>query len=156
MHFPIIKLEKIDTKVEDFDIDLPEEDPCLLSYTDYYGEIYNPEDRKNVINSVWLANLLDGYATIDTEAEAITFLNEDIIRGNFKKYLKRITSHLVELAKKEKLTSFDFRWAGIEYQDNSTIFCFENYCQKSFEFIADAFYHAGETWKIGNIFDAHF
>ena len=156
MHFHVIKFEKIDTPVEDFDTELPYEDPTLLRYTDYYGEIISAEERKAVINSVWLKDLFDGVATIDTKAETITFLDEKTIKKSFKEYLKGLTSEMADKAEKEKLSGFEFRYAGVEYKGAPTLFCIDDYVQTSFSFIEDAFYHANETWKFGNIFDAHF
>lgn len=154
MHFPIIKLETIDTPVSDFEINLPAEDPCLDTYTDYCGDLYNTEDRKAVINSDWLKRLFDGFATINTEDETITFLDRNTIERNFREYLKELTHKLADEADKEELSGFMFRWAGVDFRDFPTLF-YLDYVQTSFSFIEDSVYLAGQTYKIGNIFDAH-
>ena len=155
MHFPLIKFEKIDTPIEDWDIDADPESITLQANTDYYGELYSKEDRRDIIESEWLKNFFDGIATIDTKKETITFLNPDVIDTAIKNYLIHTISDLYVEAKKEKLRGYDLRCSGEYYKDCWSLFNIDNYWQTSFDFICDAHYHAGETWRIGNIFDAH-
>ena len=153
-HFAIIALERIETEKEDFMKELPYDDYTLNAHTDYFGDIYTEEERKAVIKSKWLKNLFDGYAEIDTKKETITFLDRETIRQNFKSALKDIVGDLYAKAVAGELSGFEFRYAGIEYKEHATMFYLD--CgYTSFQFIEDAVYYAGETFKIGNIFDAH-
>lgn len=156
MHFPIIRLEKADTPEEDWTIDLPYEDSTLARYTDYAGELYTPDERKNVIKSIWLKDLFLGYADIDTKKETVTFYSKEKCADSFAKYLREKTEELYHLADIHKLSGFKLRWAGVEYKDCSALFYIEDYVRTSFDFMDDARYFAGETFKIGHIFDAHF
>lgn len=173
MHFPIITIESLETEKADFMTDFDYEDPVLNANTDYYGIKYCEEKRRDVINSDWLSNLLKGYATIDTEKETITFLDADTIRANFTKYIRDLAQKLVdemnaELGKEKASCSFlgyKFRNAGEEYRGYDadgkiadwgySTFFYDGYGMTSFAFIENAIWHAGETVKIGNIFDAH-
>lgn len=155
MHFPIIKLEPIDLAREDWDRDLGYEDSTLNMWTDYYGQIYRDRERESVIKSEWLKKLLDGVATIDTEKETITFLDAGTIRQTFREYLLELTTRLHEEAERGELRGFELRYATVEYKEYDTMFYIE--CGYTcYEFIENAAWHAGETWRIGNIFDAHF
>ena len=157
MHFPIIALEKIDTPVEDWAVDLPYDDATLHRFTDYAGELYSDEERKRVINSEWFKNLFDGYADVDTEKETITFYSVEKCAESFKRYLREKTEELYNLALDNKLTGFELKWSGVEYNHYPELFYVDgSYVQTSFDFIDDARYYAGETLRIGNIFDAHF
>jgi len=155
MHFPLIKFEKIDTPIEDWDIDVDPESVSIQANTDYYGELYNAEERRSIIESKWLKNFFDGIAIIDTEKETITFLNPDVIDTTLKNYLIHVTSDLYVEAQKKKLRGYSLRSAGKYYKDCISMFNIDDYWQDSFDFIDDAHFHAGETWMIGNIFDAH-
>lgn len=155
MHFPIIKLEPIDLAREDWDMDLGYEDGCLNEYTDYYGEIYSPEDRRAVIESKWLKELLDGIATIDTEKETITYLDKQTIQNTLDDYYLQKATELFEKAGQQRIRGYDFRSAGERFRDFYTLFV-EDYGKTSLSFVEDALYYAGETRQIGNIFDAHF
>lgn len=155
MHFPIIKLESLETSKADFSEDLGYEDPTLNRYTDYYGEVYNNEDRKAVIKSKWLKELFEGIATINVSKGTIRFLDKDTIRRTFSEYLLDLTNKLYISAEAGELTGYGLRLSAVEYKDSPVMF-FMEYGYTSFEFMEDAVWHAGETWKIGNIFDAHF
>lgn len=153
-HFAIIKLESIETEKKDFSQELPYDDATLNEHTDYYGDRYTEDERQNVIRSKWLQELFDGFAVIDTKKETITFLDGKTIRSNFQTALEEITKDLYEKAVAGELTGFSFRYAGIEYKEHATMFYLDR-GYTSFEFIEDAEWHAGQTFKIGNIFDAH-
>lgn len=155
MHFPIIKIEPINLAREDWDIDLNYEDSCLNEHTDYYGEIYSPEERRRVIESKWLKELLEGIATIDTEKETITYLDKQTIQNTLYDYYVQVARELCEEASKQRVSGWDFRNAGSRFRDFYTLFM-ENYGKTSLQFVEDAVYYAGETRQIGNIFDAHF
>lgn len=155
MHFPIIKIEPIDLAREDWDIDLDYEDACLNEHTDYYGELYDPEARREVIESVWFKKLLKGIATIDTEKETITFLDKETIQNTLDDYYAQTARELCEAASKQKVSGWDFLVAGSRFRGFYTLFM-EDYGKTSLQFVEDARYYAGETRQIGNIFDAHF
>mgnify|MGYP007069845489 CR=1 FL=1 len=155
MHFPIIKIEPIDLAREAWDFDLDYGDECLNEHTDYYGEIYNDEDRRDVITSDWLRELLDGIATIDTEKETITFLDKQTILNTLNDYYLEQAKTLFEKAAQQRISRDDFRKAGERFRDFNTLFV-EDYGKTSLDFVGDAEYNAGETVQIGNIFDAHF
>lgn len=156
MHFPIIRLEKPETEKQDFTEHLPYDDYTLLSHTDYFGKVYNATERQHVIRSAWLADLFKGIAILDTEAETITFLDDKTVTATFKDYLKELTESLAEKAEKGTLSGYELKMAGKEYKDCGILFCLpEDYVQTTMDFIDDARYMAGRTYKIGNIFDAH-
>ena len=159
MHFPIIVIEKLDTPIEDWVLSLDYEDRCLLEHTDYYGDMYLPEDRKAVIESDWLKNLFDGIATVNPNAETITFLDEKTICHTIREWFVNEAEHLSHMAKAGRVSAFDFRYAGEHWRDFFTLFynCTESeYGQTSMDFIENSVYLAGQTVRIGNIFDAHF
>lgn len=155
MHFPIIKIEPIDLAREDWDIDLDYEDACLNENTDYYGEIYPPEARREVIESEWFKEMLEGIATIDTETETITFLDKPTIQNTLYDYYLQSAKELLERASQQRVYGYDFRSAGSRFRGFYTLFM-EDYGKTSLDFVEDAQYYAGETRQIGNIFDAHF
>lgn len=155
MHFPIIKIESIALAREDWDIDLSYEDSCLNEHTDYYGEIYSPEDRREVIESNWLKEMLDGIATIDTEKETITYLDKQTIQNTLYDYYLQKATELFEKAGQQRISGYNFRSAGERFRDCYTLFV-EDFGKTSLDFVEDALYYAGETRQIGNIFDAHF
>ena len=154
MHFPIIKIESIDLKREDWTTDLDLDDACLNGHTDYYGDIYRPKARREVIESKSFKEILDGIATIDTEKETITFLDAGTIRQTLREYLLELTTKLHEKAARGELQGYELRGATDEYKECYTMFYIER-GYTCFEFIENAKWHAGETWQIGNIFDAH-
>lgn len=151
MHFPIIKIEPIDLARKNWDIDLDCEDPVLQENTDYYGEIYSESERREVIESSWLKKLFEGIATIDTEEETITFLNSDTISTTLNEYFHDCANELFAM---EELSGFDFRQVGICFRDYATLFVIEH-GMTSVQFVEDAIFRAGKTFRIGNIFDAH-
>lgn len=155
MHFPIIKLEPIDVPSEDWCTDLSYEDSVLNENTDYYGELYNDEDRRNVITSEWLEELLDGIATIDKKKETITFLDKDTIKRTLNAYYSELTSELHDKAESGNLEAYDLRRASKKFRDDETLF-YIDWGFTSLDFAEEAMYRAGETYKFGNIFDAHF
>lgn len=155
MHFPIIKLESLETEKADFETSLDYEDSTLNMWTDYYGELYTDSEREKVIKSNWLKEIFDGVATVDTEKETVTFLDSGTIRQTFREYLLELTTKLHEEAERGELRGFELRYATVEYKEFDAMFYID--CGYTcFELIENAEWHAGETWKIGNIFDAHF
>lgn len=161
MHFPIICIENVATPKEKWHE--PDcEDACLNEYTDYYGEQYSEEERKEVINSAWFEDLFQNIAVVNKEKETITFLDPDILEKNIQKYLKIQAMQLVVKAEEKGLRVYDFWKAAAQYRGYDTLFydCSDSsgygYGKTSMDFIEDSTYHAGQTVKIGNIFDAHF
>lgn len=155
MHFPIIKIEPIDLAREDWDIGLGYEDATLNEHTDYYGELYSPEDRKAVIESKWFKELFAGIATIDTEKETITFLDRGTIEKTLQDYYLEAAKSLYYEAQKERVSGYSFRSAGERFRDFYPLFV-EGYGMTSLQFVENAPYRTGQTVQIGNIFDAHF
>lgn len=159
MHFPIIAIEKLDTPIENWVKSLDYEDQCLLEHTDYYGNMYLPEERKAVIESDWLKNLFDGIATINPNAETITFRDADKIEETIQTWFVNETAHLSYLAHAGECRAYDLRSAGEHFRGNWTLFydCTDS-CEiglTSMDFIEDSVCFAGQTVRIGNIFDAH-
>ena len=154
MHFPIIKLEAVETRPEDWDTSLNEEDSVLCENTDYYGSIYSEEDRKNVINSSWLWNFLRGIANLDVEKETITFLDKDIVEKTIQDYLVERLDILKDRAVEGKLRLYELRSLATDFRDCSTLFYYE-YGMTSFDFVDEGRYMPNTTFRIGNIFDAH-
>ena len=155
MHFPIIAIEEMDTSREDWITELNYEDAVLCENTDYFGEMYNAQERLKVIRSEWLKNLFRNYATIDARKGTITFFDNDTCYVRFKNYLKRLTKSLHERAERDDLSAYEFRLAGKDYEDYSVMFYKQGYGYTSFMFLEDAHYYGSRTFRIGNIFDAH-
>lgn len=155
MHFPIIILEEPSTNVEDWSIDVPYDDACIREHTDYTGDMYTPAERYDVINSTWLKELLDGFATLDTEQQTITFLDKETCFKHFQSYLRETIENLHEKADAGELRGYQMYLASQEYKGFSTLFVTDGYAQTSFDFADDAPYRAEKTYKIGNIIDAH-
>ena len=156
MHFPIISLEGVDTTVGEWGTSLPYDDPTLLEYSDYAGDLYNKRDRSDVIHSRWLKDLFSGYAVIDDDKETIIFNDADTIRRTFREYLKDETRRLNGMAEDNDLSGYEFRSAGVRYNDCDAMFYDGCMVYTSFQFIEDAVYLAGKTFRFGNVFDAHF
>ena len=153
MHFPIIKIEPIDLEREDWDIKLFRKDPVLKGNTDYFGEIYSESERRQVIESAWLKKLFEGIATIDTKEETITFLDRDTISTTLNEHFHDCANSLFAM---EELSGFDFRQVGRHFRDYYTLFVGVEGCgMTSVQFVEDAVFRAGNTFRIGNIFDAH-
>ena len=154
MHFPIIILEDPNTDVDNWDINI-DNDACIESHTDYIGDIYNKQERNDVINSIWLSDLLDGFATLDTKEETITFLDKEKCERRFKDYLEDIAKNLYEKAQDGKLDYYDLVDIGYHYKEYWSLFVVETFAETSLNFIYNAQWRAGKTYRIGNIFDAH-
>lgn len=154
MHFPIICIEEMSTPRKDWVNVLPYDDRTLNEHTDYYGEMYSPSERLEVIRSHWFKTLFEGYATIDAKKQTITFFDRETVERRFKDYLLNVTEELYEKAKCHNLRAYELRLAGSEYKGYYILF-YKDYGQTSFDFIDDAKYMAGQTYRIGNIFDAH-
>lgn len=155
MHFPIISLEDMSVDKADFMSDIDYEDSVLNAHTDYYGEIYTEEERRRVICSRWLADLLFGIATIDTEAETITFLDAETIESTMRQYYIEITKRLYEQAEDGELRLYDLEEAAECFRGCDALF-YKEYGMTSMMFVREASYYAGQTLKFGNIFDAHY
>ena len=157
MHFPIICLENVDTPVEDWVDCLPYDDKTLQEHTDYYGEMYNAEDRKNAIKSSWLTMFFHDFADLDVEKETVTFKDEKTCDRHRMRYYRELAEELYDKAQDNHIRWYDFYQAANEYNDNSILFYLadDGYAQASMPFVDDCIYHAGKTYRIGNIFDAH-
>ena len=155
MHFPIIVIEDIDVPKEAFITKLDYDDRTLCENTDYYGDIHEKKVRKTIISSDWLEDFLDGIATIDVKNETITFLDKETIKENFQNYLLEAAKALCRKGREKKLSVFDFWTASRRYKDYPVLF-YWGHGLTSLDFVDDAALHAGKTFKIGNIFDAHF
>lgn len=154
MHFPIIILENPETDVDNWQTVL-DGDACIESHTDYTGDLYNEQERKDAINSPWFSGMLDGFATLDTEKETITFFDQEKCKRRFNDYMEYVTGNLYKLAQEHKLNVYDLKDAGDFYKDYWFLFVVESFAETSFEFIYNAQWRAGKTYRIGNIFDAH-
>ena len=160
MHFPIICIENMATPKEYWH-EPDREDFCLNKHIDYYGEQYSAEERKDVITSGWLERLFDGIATVDSDAETLTFKDAKTIRFTIQDWFTDETERLHKMAVAGRLNAFDLRTAGEEFRGCLTLFynCMEDtgccYGLTSMDFVEDAKYFAGKTVAIGNIFDAH-
>lgn len=156
MHFPIIAIENLETKKADFVKSLNYDDATLNRWCDYYGEPYSEEDRKEVIRSKWLKALFDGIAVINEEDETLTVLDRETVENTIKEYLINLTEDLHYKAEKGELSIFDIRFAAKEYKGYCTLFYVNGYGQTTLEYIEGTQWLAGRTFKIGNVFDAHF
>ena len=161
MHFPIICIENMATPKEQWHE--PDcEDRVLNEHTDYYGEQYSDEERKDVITSDWLKELFAGIATIDSDAETITFKDRNSINYAIQDWFTEKAKKLAQKAEEGRCRAYDFRTAGEDFRGYWTLFydCSEDnvysgYGRTSMDFVEDSVYLAGKTVAIGNIFDAH-
>ena len=139
MHTKIIRIESLDLPREDWKDYLDEEDETLLANTDYFGDMYDEEERRQVITSNWLKELLDGIATIDTDAETLTFLDKETIQKTLRDYYLSMAKKIMEEAENNCLSGYSFREAGRCFRDFSTLF-YTCYGQTSLDFVEDALY----------------
>ena len=158
MHFPIIVIEDVDNLPINWCRDLPIDDKTLQEHTDYYGEIYTPSERKEVIKAKWFTDFFDGFADVDTKKETITFKDKDTCRKHLMDYYKELAEELYDKAQTESIRGYDFYCAAMEYKGYPELFYLakENYAQTSADFVGDSVYMAGKIYRIGNIFDAHY
>ena len=157
MHFQIIQLDTI--PIEQMKYPHTFDDATILAETDYVGDEYNSEDRKNFIKDI-LPNFFEGIATVDPEAETITFLDKDTIKKtileHFKECISIIERHADDIEFRDKAVwhvGHAFRTFG-KYYKFHYLFYHQGYAQTSMDFIEDYAYHP-KVMYIGHIIDAH-
>lgn len=161
MHFPIIVLEALDAKTEDYTSDVwSEYDTTLLHWTDYTGDVYNEEDRKRVLNSDWLIEAFKGFVTIDKRNETISFLNNQAdLREAFQDLQMQLACELANKAENKELSDCELRFPTRSVRDCYAMFYISsseyNYTLTLYDLLAESPYLAGKTFKFGNIIDAH-
>lgn len=154
MHFPIIEI--LSEGQERGEYSHMYEDATLNYFTDYYGEEYTEEDRKDTIKSEWLEEFFEGIAKVDPEKETITFLSNTEIANTLHRYYFDLLERLAEVKTGVCMLFYQLRLAGTEYRDNPVMFWKDGCGHTSMGFIEDATFYAGQTFKIGNIYDAHY
>lgn len=157
MHFPIIQLSNCPLEKEDyFSMFSVCEDSTIQAWTDYVGDAYSDQERKELIRSSWFKNFWEGIAVVDTEKETITYLDEETIKHTLNaEYHKKIDSIQKTLTEGRMHSAWEFRNEGNQWRDCDSLF-FDDYGMTSMRLIEDAHYNAGETFYIGGILDAHF
>lgn len=157
MHFPIIQISDCPLEKEDY-ISMFSvcEDSTIQAWTDYVGDEYSEQKRKELICSSWFKQLWDGIAVVDTEKETITYLDVETIYRTLKaEYQKKIDSIQESLESGTMCSAWKFRNEGYRWRNFCSLF-FDGCGMTSMELIEDAPYNAGKTFYIGGILDAHF
>lgn len=157
MHFPIIQLDTV--PLSEMKYPHTFDDATILAETDYVGDEYNSEDRKHFIQDV-LPGFFEGIATVDPEAETITFLDKDIIKRTIISHFKECISIIENKLDKVEFTNepvwqvgHKLRMSG-KYYKTEWLFYHQGYAQTSMDFIEDYVYHP-KVMYIGHIIDAH-
>lgn len=154
MHFPIIEILG-EGEERGYSIHGMYEDTTLNYFTDYFGEPYSKTEREDVINSGLFADFFKGIATVDPEKETITFLSRETIVGTLHDYYVNLVNNLAAPATSISELFSELRFAGEYYKGDSMMFIFAGAGKSSMQFIEDAPHLAGQTFKIGEIYDAH-
>lgn len=152
MHFPIIEIcsdeEQFGQSIYD--------DPVLNYRTDYYGEEYSEEERKEALNDV--RDYFSGLAEVDPVEGVLRVHDADTIRKTLVDYHEKLLERLSETDYSQRglyAMFFDLREAGNNYKGSDMLFFYDGYGYTSMQFIEDLVFHAGETLYIGTIYDAH-
>lgn len=158
MHFPIIQLDTV--PLSEMKYPHTYDDATILAETDYVGDEYNSEHRKHFIRDI-LPNSFEGIATVDPEAETITFLDKDTIKHTilnyFKECVSNIKKHIDDVEFRDKAVwnvGYAFREFGKYYKSYYYLFFHNGYAQTSIEFLEDYACHP-KVMYIGHIIDAH-
>ena len=154
MHFPIIE---ICSDKEQFGQSLYS-DPVLQYRTDYYGEEYSEEERKDFLNSPGFKDFFAGLAELDPAEGVLRVYDADTIRKTLVDYHEYLLDRLSEIDYSQRglyAMFFDLREAGNNYKDSDMLFFYNGYGYTSMQFIEDLIFCAGKTLYIGQIFDAH-
>lgn len=155
MHFPIIRLTyKKENKA--IDIDELKKSPAVQQYTDYIGHKYSDEERKNEIGSEWFKNFFDGIAEVDANAETVTFHSEETIKHTLEDYFSDIMFKLSNTDQSVYSLFFYLRHYGTFYKHSHSLFDVDGVVLPSMAFVEDTHYFAGQTFYVGDIYDAHF
>lgn len=154
MHFPIIE---ICSDKELFGQSLYD-DSVLQYHTDYYGEEYSEEERKDFLNSPGFKDYFAGLAELDSAEGVLLVHDADTIRKTLVDYHEKLLERLSETDYSKRglyAMFFDLREAGNNYKDSDMLFFYDGCGYTSMQFIEDLVFHAGETLYIGQIYDAH-
>lgn len=155
MHFPIVEILSDGEKKGQFSHIFDEGDTTINYFTDYAGEKYRKAERDYLIHGDNFADFFEGIANVDPEKETITFLSKETIVGTLHDYYVNLVNNLAAPATSVSELFSELRFAGEYYKNDSMMFIFAGYGKSSMQFIEDAPYLAGQTFKIGEIYDAH-
>lgn len=162
MHFPIICLSTEKHPAEDWDTNLDCQDTTLNYFTDYFGELYSAQERKEAIESDWFKMLFDGFADLDTEKEEIRVFSKDVTRRALESHACSLIDHFE--SKMQEVNDrhnpiwhifYEMRANTQFYKDFWCIFVVDGCAYPSMMFIEDMPFYADMTLYIENIFDAH-
>lgn len=157
MHFPIIELKpnhvKKDERMSDCELI---DDTCINYFTDYYGDEYSEEKRKEYLKSGRLQKLLDGIAKVSTRGYgSITFLDADTIRATINSKMLKIADKIQQkILGGERFSPNDLGYMADYWEDFEEMFHYESCGHTSGNLVSDAVWYAGKTMYIGAIFDA--
>lgn len=154
MHFPIIEILG-EGEWRGYSMQDMYDDATINYFTDYFDEPYSKKEREDVINSGIFADFFKGVATVDPEKETITFLSRETIVGTLHDYYVNLVNNLAAPATSVSELFSELRFAGQYYKGDKMMFMFAGYGRTSMQFIEDAPLLAGQTFKIGEIYDAH-
>ena len=156
MHFPIIQICKTredakENRITESDL---YEDRTVAYFTDYVGDTYTEEQRKEYLRKDHLKNLFAGIADVD-ETGKISFYSEEEIRATLRKEYEKVLESLEEQSEEGHIRGYDLRAAGEYFRGSEEMFYFESCTQCSGGFMEDTPYFAGKTFYVGAIIDAH-
>lgn len=152
MHSAIIQLMTPDKSKEDLlkDSDLYD-DPIVLMRSDYFNEILNEEERKEIIKNA-LPKIFKDIAEVDLENETVTITDFAQAQKVFSDWKQKT---LQELAEKNP-SMYEIKSKLMNYKNFDELF-YVNLCQNSSRFMEDFVEgHYGNTLKVGAVFDYHF
>ena len=126
MHFPIIE---ICSNKELFGWSIYD-DRVLQYRTDYYGEEYSEQERKDVLNSPWFKEFFAGLAELDPAEGVLRVYDADTIRKTLVDYHEKLLERLSETDYSQRglyAMFFDLREAGNNYKDSDMLFFYNGY-----------------------------
>jgi len=152
MHFPIIEILENDFSAKS--ITLNHDDPVLNANVDYIWEEYPEAERKVAIEL--LGKCLEGIANVDIQKETITFLGYSRIEETLDDYVEKIIRDVSNITSRAGIKFWHLRELATRYKRDYSLFWINGVGYTSIEFVEHAIYHAGDTFKIGKIYDAHY
>jgi len=158
MHFPIIELKNHripkDERMSDCEL---YDDACVNYNTDYFGDEYTDEERRDYIMDGSLQNLLEGIATVNVAEESITFFDYETINDTIRKQMRACLERLLYTLedKDKKVRPNDLMYEGRFWRDYNELFHYDGCAHTAGSLISDAVWFAEQTLYIGAMFDAH-
>lgn len=155
MYFPIIQLSTTPVTEDEYvQQDWLFDDDTANDNSDYLGDAYSPEERKEFIKKE-LPKIFEGIAKVNAKEETLKFLSAKTIAKTVKKDLNNKMAELKQKRADGLLTSYDFRRAGKWFRDEDVIINYNCASYLSAMFMENSASYAGQTVYIGGIVKAH-